>query len=212
MTYKRAATLRVLAELGSLVLFIFLLRSGGLQKWFLIFIGGLVAALLLGRVYCGWICPMETLFRPINWLYSKLKIKRLKTPVIVKNSFFRWGILAFFLFSMIAVRVFKLKLNLLLYITALSVLVTLLFEEEFWHRYVCPFGTLLTVFSKRPLFGMRVKQSSCVSCGVCRAVCPVGAIEPEENGMKISTAECLVCLKCKEKCPKLSIDYSRAVK
>jgi polyferredoxin len=208
MTNRKAAALRVIVEVGFLFLFFFLLRSRDLQKWFLIFGIGLVGALFLGRFYCGWICPMETLFRPINWLYSKLRVKRLKTPAIFKNNVFRWSILVLFLLLMVAVRIFKIKVNLLLYITAFSVLITLVFEEEFWHRYMCPFGTMLSLFSRKPLFGMKVEKPPCVSCGICQNVCPVSAIESEEDGMKIDTSECLVCLKCKESCPKISIKYS----
>ncbi|NLT45239.1 MAG: 4Fe-4S binding protein, partial [Thermotogaceae bacterium] len=205
MSNKKATTLRVIVEIIFLALFLFLLRNKDLQRWFLIFGIGLLGAIFLGRVYCGWICPMETLFRPINWLYSKLKIKRLKTPAVFKNNIFRWTVLVLFVMLMVAVKAFRIRMNLLLYITAFSVLVTLVFEEEFWHRYICPFGTLLSIFSRNPLFGMRVEKTSCVSCGICQRVCPVSAIEKEDDGMKIDTSECLVCLKCKEKCPKTSI-------
>ncbi|MDD2333373.1 MAG: 4Fe-4S binding protein [Mesotoga sp.] len=210
MSNKKATTLRVIVEIIFLALFLFLLRNKDLQRWFLIFGIGLLGAIFLGRVYCGWICPMETLFRPINWLYSKLKIKRLKTPAVFKNNIFRWTVLVLFVMLMVAVKAFRIRMNLLLYITAFSVLVTLVFEEEFWHRYICPFGTLLSIFSRNPLFGMRVEKTSCVSCGICQRVCPVSAIEKEDDGMKIDTSECLVCLKCKEKCPKTSITYSRS--
>jgi len=208
MSNKKAATLRVIVEIVFLALFLFLLKNKDLQRWFLIFGIGLLGALFLGRVYCGWVCPMETLFRPINWLYSKLRIKRLKTPAVFKNNIFRWAILVLFVMLMVAVKAFTIRINPLLYITAFSVLVTLVFEEEFWHRYICPFGTLLSIFSRNPLFGMRVEKTSCVSCGICQRVCPVSAIEKEADGMKIDTSECLVCLKCKEKCPKTSITYS----
>jgi polyferredoxin len=210
MSNKKATTLRVIVEIIFLALFLFLLRNKDLQRWFLIFGIGLLGAIFLGRVYCGWICPMETLFRPINWLYSKLKIKRLKTPAVFKNNIFRWTVLVLFVMLMVAVKAFRIRMNLLLYITAFSVLVTLVFEEEFWHRYICPFGTLLSIFSRNPLFGMRVEKTSCVSCGICQRVCPVSAIEKEDDGMKIDASECLVCLKCKEKCPKTSITYSRS--
>ncbi len=210
MSNKKATALRVIVEIIFLALFLFLLRNKDLQRWFLIFGIGLLGAIFLGRVYCGWICPMETLFRPINWLYSKLKIKRLKTPAVFKNNIFRWTVLVLFVMLMVAVKAFKIRMNLLLYISAFSVLVTLVFEEEFWHRYICPFGTLLSIFSRNPLFGMRVEKTSCVSCGICQRVCPVSAIEKEDDGMKIDASECLVCLKCKEKCPKTSITYSRS--
>ncbi len=81
LSNKRAATLIVIVEIIFLALFFFLLKNKDLQRWFLIFEIGLLGTLFLGRVYCGWVCPMETLFRPINWLYSKLRLKRLKNQL-----------------------------------------------------------------------------------------------------------------------------------
>jgi len=81
LSIKRAAALIVIVEIIFLALFFFLSKNKDLQRWFLIFEIGLLGTLFLGRVYCGWVCPMETLFRPINWLYSKLRLKRLKTQL-----------------------------------------------------------------------------------------------------------------------------------
>ena len=81
LSIKRAAALIVIVEIIFLALFFFLLKNKDLQRWFLIFEIGLLGTLFLGRVYCGWVCPMETLFRPINWLYSKLRLKRLKNQL-----------------------------------------------------------------------------------------------------------------------------------
>ena len=35
----------------------------------------LVAALIFGRVYCGYVCPMNTLMFPVEWLSKKMKLQ-----------------------------------------------------------------------------------------------------------------------------------------
>ena len=205
-------TLRLISEILALLLFIFLLKNRALQLWLIIFGVSTLGSFLFGRFYCGWICPMETLFRPINWIYAKLKIKRLKAPKILKNNTVRWGILALFLFSLVAVRFFQLKVNLLLYITALSVVITLIFEEELWHRYLCPFGTILTLSSRKSFFGLNIDKSSCALCNICQSRCPVNAISKVKTHLEIETKECLLCLKCVESCPRTSIRYTKLSK
>ncbi len=55
-----------------------------------------------------------------------------------------------------------------------------------------------------------VRAGLCVSCGVCRAVCPVGAIEMEmKNGQfvpKVNNEKCTKCGLCLEVCPGIDID------
>ena len=209
MRIRLLTVLRLTSEILALLLFVFLLKNKMLQLWLVIFGASILGSFLFGRFYCGWICPIETLFRPINWIYAKLKIKRLKTPKVLKNNVVRWGILALFLFLLVATKIFHLKINLLLYITVLSIAITLIFEEELWHKYLCPFGTILALSSRKSLFGLNIDKNSCALCNICQSKCPINVISKENSQMKINTRECLLCFKCTESCPKVSIKYTK---
>lgn len=76
---------------------------------------------------------MNTAFRCINWIYGKLKIKRFAPPAFLSKNWFRYSIVVLFIATMVAVNVMNIRINLFLYITLASILITLLFTENFWH-------------------------------------------------------------------------------
>ena len=73
---------------------------------------------------------MNTSFRVIGRLYEKIGIKRLKTPKFMQNRVFRIIILALFVASMLITRKMGIKVDIILYITVFSILLTLIFEES----------------------------------------------------------------------------------
>ena len=50
-----------------------------------------------------------------------------------------------------------------------------------WCRYLCPLGALIGLGSKFSWIQRRVSQMSCVQCGDCAAICPMGAISPDQD-------------------------------
>lgn len=195
-------------ELAALAVFILLLKNSKLQMWLAIFVIGVVGSLFAGRFYCGWICQMHTIFRPINTLYTKLKIKRLKTPQFMQSSEIRILFVILFIVSMILTKVLNLKVNILLFITLFSILIILVFEEEFWHKKICPFGTIFSFTSKKSLLAIKIDESNCIACGKCQIDCPTSSISTLENKKRTNIInECLVCRKCIDACPVSAISY-----
>ncbi len=79
-----ANTIRILF----LALFIFLLANGKVILWLTLFAISLIAALIFGMVYCGYVCPMNTLMVPVEWLSKKLKLQTAAAPKWLKNGYF----------------------------------------------------------------------------------------------------------------------------
>lgn len=202
--------LRIVTEVLFLLIFFFLFRNMALQRW-IIFLGvGIVLSIFVGRFYCAWFCPIETLMRLINWLYRKLNIKRMGTPSFMKKGWIRWLLLIIFIVVMIGTKVLKLKLNLILYLTFFGVLISLLFEEELWHKYLCPYGTLFSVFTRPAKYGLKIVEEKCISCGKCEKVCPNNSISILLNKKRsIDNNDCLRCFKCQETCPVEAISFSK---
>lgn len=194
--------LRVVIEVAALFLVVLLVKNHKLQMWLIVFIAGVILSIFAGRFFCGWICPMNTMFRLIDIVYKKLKIKRLETPVFMNNKITRMVFLILFITSMVVIKVLGLKLNILLFIILFSIAVTLVFQEELWHRHICPFGTILSLTSLKSKIRLAIDTSGCITCGKCQKVCPSGSIITLENNKRQNIAnECLLCLQCIDTCP-----------
>lgn len=205
---SRAHPLRVVVELVFLVLFGFLFLRGSIQLWLGIFAAGVLLSIFFSRVYCGWVCPMNTIFRPITWLRSKLGIRPLKTPRFMTNPAVRVIFLVLFVASMLLAKRLKEELPLPALITGLSVLVVLFFEEALWHNAMCPYGTILSLSSRMAPKHYRVEDKACISCGKCQKVCPVYVIDTLESGKRsIRKSDCLACGACAEACPAKAIRF-----
>lgn len=195
-------------EILFLGVFAFLLYKHSVQKWMVVFGTGILLSLIFSRFYCGWMCQMNTLFRPINWIYGKLGIKRLKTPGFMKHKVIKYIFLIAIAAAMVLTMKFKIKVNLLLYVTLASVLITLIFEESFWHSNVCPYGTILSLSSRPAKFSVKIDEENCTACGLCQKVCPADAIVTlDTKKRRITKNSCLTCFKCQEVCPVNVISY-----
>ncbi len=204
--------LRIISQILFLAVFIILFRNRVLQRWIIIFAGGVIISLLFSRFYCGWICPIGTLMRFQSWLYRKMGIKRLKVPAFMKSKWLRWLWLILFVTSMVAVKRFGLKINMLLYITLLGVIITFLFEEELWHKYICPYGTILNISSRPARLKMIIDKDKCTGCGLCQKECINNTILELADGKRgISNKECLLCFKCQEVCPVDAVEYGKEI-
>jgi len=207
---SRAHAARILTELAFLVIFGFLFLKGSIQLWLGVFVGGAILSVFFSRLFCGWICPMNTVFRPIAWLRARLGIRALKTPGFLARPAVRYIFLGLFLASMALTKKLGIDLHMPALVFILSIPVVLIFEEALWHNVVCPYGTILSISSRRASTHYRVDGKKCVSCGKCQPVCPVHSIDSLETGKRfIRKADCIACGACAEACPTKAIRLGR---
>lgn len=190
-----------------LALFVFLIINGKVQVWMGLLVFGILASIFLGRFYCGWMCPINTVFKAISWTKNKLHINSLQTPKFLKNKWVR--ILAFGIFAVVFgfIMIAKVKIPVLPALFILGVLITLFFPEELWHRYLCPYGSMLRVSSSRTKHTMVINEDTCNNCGICKNVCPATAVVKNNGTHTILKADCLICMECATACPQNSINY-----
>ncbi len=167
-----------------------------------------ILALFYGRFYCGWLCPINTLMKTVTGIKRKLKFGKLKIPRLLTHPFFRYGFLALFLLAFGVVMKTGRKLPVLPALLILGTGLTFFFPEELWHRYLCPYGTILHFTGARAGRSLNVDTGRCSSCGSCGRVCSGGAVrEAAEGKYDLERGLCLLCLDCIDQCPQRAIYY-----
>ena len=196
-----------------LVLFAVLIMAGKMQLWVGIFALSVLLAIFFGRFYCGWLCPINTLMKATTWVKKKLKIGSLKIPQLLTHPFFRYAFLALFLLTFAFVMKTGHKLPVLPSLLIMGIGLTLFFPEELWHRYLCPYGTILHFSGARSQKALVVNPELCNSCGRCSKVCSGGAIwRSSDKKYHIDRGLCLLCLDCVAVCPQGAISYQHKSK
>lgn len=84
-----ANTIRILF----LALFLFLLANGKAELWLALFAISLIAALIFGKIYCGYVCPINTLIIPVEWLSNMVLYAMIAQNTPPKNHIMGGGAL-----------------------------------------------------------------------------------------------------------------------
>jgi ferredoxin-type protein NapH len=201
--------IKFIVKIFFLMLFSVFLFIGKIQAWLFILIAGFYVSLILGRVYCGWCCPVSTVNCVIEFFYKLLGIKKSSAPRSLQHSLS--GIICFALFLGVfsCSLILGKRLQIFTIITHLGVLVSSIFDSSFWCNYLCPWGTILKTSSKFSAFKRLIDADKCVKCSVCSLNCPSKSIRILDNIQSIEFARCLQCLQCTSKCHKSAIKMGR---
>jgi ferredoxin-type protein NapH len=194
-------------QIAFLALFIFLINNGKMQLWMGVFTLAILAAFVFGRLYCGWICPINTTMTGVTWTKKKLHIKSVAIPAFLTRPWVRITVLVLFLAVFAFTMVSGKRLPVLPALFAIGAFLTLFFPEELWHRHLCPYGTILSLPARKSKYAMRINPDSCNSCGICNRVCSAKAVEKSKYNYGIIKKDCLTCMECSEACPQNAISY-----
>ena len=189
---------------------------------FFLFVSFLVMSVVFRKSFCSWLCPVGTVseylwklgratfhrnFQLPRW--ADIALRSLKYLVL---SFFVYavasmsaGAIAEFLGSPYALVVDVRMLNFFRYLGTTTALVILgmviasIFIQNFWCRYLCPYGAFLGLVSLFSPARITRNLSSCIDCAKCARACPSAL--PVDKLIQIRSAECTGCLECVAVCP-----------
>jgi polyferredoxin len=71
--------------------------------------------------------------------------------------------------------------------------------QNFWCRYLCPYGALLGIVSFISPLRIRRSEANCIDCAKCAKACPSALLV--DKLISIKSAECTGCLECVAVCP-----------
>jgi polyferredoxin len=81
----------------------------------------------------------------------------------------------------------------------LGLVIASIFVQNFWCRYLCPYGGFLGLASLLSPVRITRNASTCIDCAKCAKACPSAL--PVDKLLQIRSAECIGCLECVAVCP-----------
>lgn len=180
----------------------------------------LLATLVTGRVWCGWMCPQTTLGDLYEWLGQRLKLKlknhrftgslwrrlllHLATLILalVVGSNLLWYFITprTFVDQLFNGQLHPVALGTLL-LTAAAVYFDLTWLRRAICRDFCPYGRFQTVLFERGTLSLSLPEAEktrCIQCLSCVRACPMGI--DIRQGDQI---ECINCGRCLDACRKI---------
>ena len=195
--------MRRLIQFLALMVLLLLVFAGRIQIWMVVFAGSILLAVKWGRIYCGYICPIATSMDLVRAMGKRLGLRHRPVPKWVKHPGVRWGLVVLFVVASVLMMRSGLQVPVKLILIALASALTLRYVPAFWHHYLCPYGTLLSLPSALTKAKYQLDDSLCNSCGLCMTACPGEAIRRTEkrSAPTIDPSHCLLCGECVQVCP-----------
>ncbi len=180
--------------------------------WYFLAISVLFCTILLGRVYCGWLCPFGVAQEFLYKIIHKVKIK-LPNRIDIISKKAKYVLLFIVLAGVFITRnpyfanyepfatSFNFSGGLWGWIFLSIILAGSLAICRPFCRYLCLVGAVQALISKLSLKKLSVGQM-CNKCKMCIGICPTSAIDIDlEKKARINSMECIRCELCKASCP-----------
>lgn len=202
---------RAVVQLVFLGVFLLLMITGKAQFWMAFIFISIILSSYIGRYYCGWMCPINTLMRPVSYVKKKLGIHESAVPSILHSGKPRFLVFGLFLIGL-GYTIYTIsqgrKFPLPLIIIPLGLLTAIFISEKAWHRYLCPWGVLFSLTGRFAKLGL--VASGCTSCSACVRACPSEAITvAHKQSAIIDSTHCLLCFECDNSCPSSALSYKK---
>lgn len=184
--------------------------------------------LLLGRIWCSWLCPINMVTDLAGWLRNKLGITN--TFALKRNTRYAVMVLALVLSVLTGVAAFE-------WVSPISMmhrgivfglgfgwtailgifLFDLLILKHGWCGHICPLGAFYSITGKAAQLRIAFDTPTCTHCGECAKVCPEPQVlnlkKASEAGM-VASGECTNCGRCIKVCPEdtLKFNFRQSIK
>jgi len=151
----------------------------------LFFLLPILFAFLFGRVFCAGVCPLGALQELVN-----VKNYRLSKVVTTALEIIPWIYLIFAILYAVTrsgfiicrfdpfIGIFRLGGDIGLIVFGVLLLIASIFTGRPFCRFICPYGALLSLFSRVSIWKVELTRKSCINCELCHNACPVDAINP----------------------------------
>jgi len=181
------------------------------------------ATILLGRVFCGWICPAGNVMQHFGDVGRSRYLPGLRLTsffqqnstrivllgsTLVASAVLRYpvfcvvcpvGIICRNVISLVHYGSIGLDLLLIPGIVALELVLAP------WCAHICPLGTTLSVLSRKSTIVPVIDKAKCVVCSICTKVCSLKVSLIHSRALE----DCSKCLECSVRCPTNAIEWRK---
>ena len=188
-----------------------------------LFCGFVLMSLLLKKSFCSWLCPVGTVSEYLWKIGRRVFGRNLRLPrwVDIPLRGLKYLLLGFFVCVIGAMSAEALQgfmytpyglvadvkmLNFFRDIgTRLpssglaSLVLGSMLVQNFWCRYLCPYGALMGLASLLSPVKIRRDPDACIDCAKCAQACSAGLAV--DKLIQIRSAECTACMACVAACP-----------
>jgi len=173
-------------------------------------VGGILLSPILGRFYCGWLCPRGTF---LEYVLEKVSKKR-KIPDILRSKSFK-----LFIASLLAVMFAMVLLDMNPLLTSqdelasvggfivfmcimtsilISIPLGIIYMPRTWCGF-CPGGYAQSLLSKHKILKLSIED--CRNCKKCHTSCYLDLCKISTGKTKyIESLDCMACMKCTDSC------------
>lgn len=188
------------------------------------FIIALLYALIGGRMFCSWVCPVNMVTDLANWLRRRIGISEVQKRVYMSRKIRYWvlalglllscamGLTAFELVSPISMMHRGIVFGMGFGFAAVLIIFffDLLVHENGWCGYICPLGGFYALIGRFSLIRVKHTVENCTECMACKVVCPEKEVlhMVSKFSATVTKGECTNCGRCIEACHDDALHFS----
>ncbi|MHA1150614.1 MAG: 4Fe-4S binding protein [Promethearchaeota archaeon] len=186
----------------------------------------ILSTFVVGRLFCGYACPLGAIQETCSKIKFKSKPKEQKnikykietsqkTANIIRWIFLVSLIITSVMWSLSIIQIFNPFLGFQFFrypiafaliiplISLIIIIIASVFIYRPWCRYLCPFGALATITGRFSGYKL-ARTDACTDCKLCEKICPTQeAFRDSEKG------ECYLCGRCIETCPQNALEFKK---